>query len=447
MVTVNDAPGAAEKAGSNGAPSGANAEHDEDSDDDADEVAAQGGAGGESGAAKKKKKKKKSKSKKKKPTAQSDPPRVLVSQLFPNNTYPHGEEVEYLDENRFRTTNEEKRHLDNINNDKTADFRHAAEVHRQVRQWAQKNIKPGQTLTEIAEGIEDGVRALTGHSGLEEGDALKAGMGFPTGLSINHCAAHYTPNAGNKMVLQQGDVMKVDFGVHVNGSIVDSAFTMAFEPQFDNLLAAVKDATNAGVREAGIDVRVGEVGAAIQEVMESYEVEINGTTYPVKSIRNLNGHTILPYSIHGTKSVPIVKSNDMTKMEEGDVFAVETFGSTGNGYVHDDMETSHYARVGDAPNVALRLSSAKQLLNVINKNFGTLPFCRRYLDRLGQEKYLLGVSLRVCSGFKQSAIFPGFANKKMQLNNLVSNGIVEAYPPLCDKKGSYTAQYEHVSFC
>jgi methionyl aminopeptidase len=41
----------------------------------------------------------------------------------------------------------------------------------------------------------------------------------------------------------------------------------------------------------------------------------------------------------------------------------------------------------------LRLSSAKSLLNVINKNFGTLPFCRRYLDRLGQEKYLLGVCL------------------------------------------------------
>lgn len=55
------------------------------------------------------------------------------------------------------------------------------------------------------------------------------------------------------------------------------------------------------------------------------------------------------------------------------------------------METSHYAKVPDAPNASLRLSSAKNLLNVINKNFGTLPFCRRYLDRLGQEKYLLGV--------------------------------------------------------
>jgi methionyl aminopeptidase len=56
------------------------------------------------------------------------------------------------------------------------------------------------------------------------------------------------------------------------------------------------------------------------------------------------------------------------------------------------METSHYAKVPEATNVPLRLTSAKNLLNVITKNFGTLPFCRRYLDRLGQEKYLLGVN-------------------------------------------------------
>ncbi|KAL9108197.1 MAG: hypothetical protein Q9187_008327 [Circinaria calcarea] len=171
--------------------------------------------------------------------------------------------------------------------------------------------------------------------------------------------------------------------------------------------------------------------------MEAYEVEIGGQTYPVKCIRNLNGHTILQYSIHGTKSVPIVKGGDQTKMEEGETFAIETFGSTGKGYVRDDLETSHYARKANAPNVALRVSSARNLLNTINKNFGTLPFCRRYLDRLGQEKYLLGVG---CQLGHQT---PGITADKEQLNNLVSSGIVEAYPPLCDVKGSYTAQFEH----
>ena len=63
------------------------------------------------------------------------------------------------------------------------------------------------------------------------------------------------------------------------GRIIDSAFTLTFDPVYDNLLAAVKDATNTGIKEAGIDVRLCDIGAAIQEVMESYEVEIQGKTY------------------------------------------------------------------------------------------------------------------------------------------------------------------------
>lgn len=49
----------------------------------------------------------------------------------------------------------------------------------------------------------------------------------------------------------------------------------------------------------------------------------------VKAIRNLNGHSIGPYRIHHGKSVPIVKGGEATKMEEGEFFAIETFGSTG----------------------------------------------------------------------------------------------------------------------
>lgn len=248
-------------------------EAEDDSDDEKDEGAAAEGAGTSGGAfamnkewrppatepttltivicknaAAKKKKRKPKKKKKGGAKVQSSPPRVPLTNLFPNGQFPEGEICEYKNDNSFRTTNEEKRYLDRMNNDFLQEYRQGAEVHRQVRQYAQKNIKPGQTLTEIAEGIEDSVRALTGHPGLEEGDNIMGGMGFPCGLSINHCAAHYTPNAGNKMVLQEGDVMKVDFGAHINGRIVDSAFTMAFDPVYDPLLAAVKDATNTGIR-------------------------------------------------------------------------------------------------------------------------------------------------------------------------------------------------------
>merc|ERR1711904_644015 len=122
-------------------------------------------------------------------------------------------------------------------------------------------------------------------------------------------------------------------------------------------------------------------GAAVQEGMESHEVEIGGKTFPVKCIRNLNGHSIDPYQIHAGKSVPIVKGGEMTRMEEGEFYAIETFGSTGRGYVMEDMECSHFMKNFDAPHVPLRIPSAKRLLAHINKTFGTLAFCPRWLER------------------------------------------------------------------
>lgn len=63
------------------------------------------------------------------------------------------------------------------------------------------------------------------------------------------------------------------------------------------LLAAVKEATNTGIRAAGIDVQMCEIGEQIQEVMESHEIELDGKIYPIKCCRNLQGHSIGPYQV------------------------------------------------------------------------------------------------------------------------------------------------------
>jgi methionyl aminopeptidase len=85
-----------------------------------------------------------------------------------------------------------------------------------------------------------------------------------------------------------------------------------------------------------------DIGAAIQEVMESYEVEIAGKVFPIKAIRNITGHDILRYHIHGGKQIPFIKNNNRDKMEEGEVFAIETFGSTGKGYLNDDVRLQFF---------------------------------------------------------------------------------------------------------
>lgn len=225
---------------------------DDDDDDDDDEVHA--AASVTLTDKKKRKKTKKSKKRKKIANTQSSPPRVPLHELFPSGNYPPGELHEYdapLETTARVKLLEQHDASSGLLKDTAVlvDYRKAAEVHRQVRRWVQKSLRPGQNLTDIAVGIEDGVRALLGNDGLENGASLRSGLAFPTGLSVNHCVAHYTPNPGREdIVLKHDDVMKVDFGVHINGWIVDSAFTMSFDPVYDDLLAAVKDATNTGIK-------------------------------------------------------------------------------------------------------------------------------------------------------------------------------------------------------
>lgn len=349
---------------------------------------------------------------------QTDPPTLPVCELFPDGTFPIGQIMDHhiaQDDKKAadRFSSEEARAIDRAQLDMYNEIRQAAEAHRQTRQHIQKWVKPGMKMIDICNELESTARKLINENG------LKAGLAFPTGCSINHCAAHYTPNAGDPTVLGKDDVVKMDFGTHINGRIIDCAWTLSFNEKFDPLVNAVREATETGIKHAGIDSRLCDIGAAIQEVMESHEIELEGKTYQVKSIRNLNGHSISPYQIHSGKTVPIIKGGEAVRMEENEFYAIETFGSTGRGYVHDDMETSHYMKNFDVGHVPLRLQRSKQLLNSINKNFGTLAFCRRWLDRLGEERYL------------------------MALKDLGEKGIVEPYPPLCDVKGCYTAQFEH----
>jgi len=160
---------------------------------------------------------------------QTEPPTKRIFELEFSGKYPVGEIQDYTQEhNGFRKTSEEKvrvrvrrfcarlskfiisrftqqsQHkfqiskmaMDLLREDYFNTVREAAEVHRQVRSYAQSFIKPGIELAEMCRMLEDKNRELIGEKGLERG------IGFPTGCSINHVAAHYTPNSGDKTVLE-----------------------------------------------------------------------------------------------------------------------------------------------------------------------------------------------------------------------------------------------------
>jgi methionyl aminopeptidase len=189
---------------------------------------------------------------------QTSPPSIPVAAIYPGKIYPQGEIMPHGgDWNSFRAGSDEKKAQEKINTELYNEIREAAEVHRQVRGDFMRWIKPGLNMIEIAQRIENATKALIGADGLKRqlhnhriiikwaaeftsiAQAINfltiiamgmlcielflcRGWAFPTGLSLNHVAAHYTPNYKDKTILQQSDLMKVDFGIHV--SISRTAF-------------------------------------------------------------------------------------------------------------------------------------------------------------------------------------------------------------------------------
>ena len=92
-------------------------------------------------------------------------------------------------------------------------------IHKKIRNFIRPHLKPGLKLSELANLIENKCIELT------DGKGINSGIGFPSSLSVNDCAAHFTPCSKYDVTLDENSITKIDFGVEVNGWITDSAFT------------------------------------------------------------------------------------------------------------------------------------------------------------------------------------------------------------------------------
>ncbi len=363
-----------------------------------------------------------------------------MSELYPNGC-PKGEWNPLTDEQVMKTkhTREELDLQASLFESQLKSMRQAAEVHREIRMFARRKAQPGVKLYKLCCDVEDHARKILGMpnitvdgnervSGLHSGPS---GLAFPCGVSLNEVAAHYTPNPGDDTVIKSTDILKFDIGTHVDGHVIDSACTMHWKPHFDTLSMASREATNVGVSMAGPDACLADIGDAIEEVITSYEATIDGKTTPIVPIRNLYGHTVGQYKVHAGKSIPCIKNSGiMDRMQIGECFALETFASTGKGVVHNvdngpagTGRCSHYMVGHKSGNPS---GSAGQTLKFIKKQFGTLAFCPRWIDRDWTQKTSWRAGL--------SGLEPHREGEASYIN---------PYPPLADVAGSYTSQHEH----
>ncbi len=270
----------------------------------------------------------------------------------------------------------------------------AGRIASETRKYAKTIIKKGASLLEIAEKIESKI------------EGLGAKPAFPVSLSIDNISAHYTPSHDDE-TLASG-LLKIDFGVHVDGWISDTAFSIDLENNEENkkLIEASEKALENALKTVKKDISTDETGDVIFKTIESYGFS---------PIINLSGHSMEQYELHSGITIPNIKDNKNIKLREG-LYAFEPFATTGSGKVHDGRPSGIY-ELRETKNIRNPIS--REILEFIKKEYDTLPFCSRWLVKKFGTKALFG------------------------LKQLEDNGNLHHFPQLVEIAGSKVSQAEH----
>jgi len=274
----------------------------------------------------------------------------------------------------------------------------AGEVAREVRAEVPELVVPGTRLLEVAERVEAMIR---------ERGCMPA---FPCNVSIDAVAAHYSPPPGDVSVIPKNSVVKVDFGVVVDGFIADTAITVTDSAEGELLKKAVEEALKAAVKVVAANVKVSEVGAVIQNAL---------SRFGVKPIRNLTGHEIQRFNLHAGVSIPNVAVGDGSRLLEGHVYAIEPFATLANGAgeVVDRQPATIFKLENPRP-LGSFTDDEKNLLKMIENRFNRLPYSLRWLRDVAEDVDVIH-------------------------QKLVKNGRVKGYPLLVERSGKPVGQAEH----
>ncbi|MHA1941094.1 MAG: type II methionyl aminopeptidase, partial [Candidatus Hodarchaeales archaeon] len=283
-------------------------------------------------------------------------------------------------------------------------YRRAGQIGHEVLSKVEKMVKPGVPILEICETAEKMI--------LEKG---ADGFGFPTNVSLNNIAAHYSSPFGDESIIPDSGTVKLDIGVHVNGYIADTATTIILTEDLLSLKKAAEEGFNAGMEIIQAGSLPSMIGGRIEEAI---------TNFGYRPIKELTGHKLGRYELHGDKRLPSVSSPydpAEAALEVGEAYALETFATTGSGSIHE-IGGSRYIYMLLPRRIALRNPVSRKIYSTIYKKYKTLPFAERWLSSYDK--------------FNQARV-------RFALRELMSNGGVVVYPTLADEKGSYVAQHEH----
>ncbi len=201
----------------------------------------------------------------------------------------------------------------------------AGQVVAEVLALLAEQMQPGMTTRELDALADEHIRSRGGEP------TFLGYRGYPASICVspNAMVVHGIPGGYR---LQEGDVISIDVGVTLGGFVADSAWTFPvgeISSEAERLLQACEAALEAGIEQARVDNRVGDISAAVQRSAE-------GAGYSV--IRSLVGHGV-GRSMHEEPQVPNVgEPGRGPRLAAGMTLAIEPMISAGSDevYLHDD---------------------------------------------------------------------------------------------------------------
>lgn len=271
----------------------------------------------------------------------------------------------------------------------------AGEISKKVDSYLHEIVKKDVLLLEIAEKVESKIEELGGK------------IAFPTNLSIDENAAHYTPIVRDTSKAE--GLLKVDFGVEVEGFIADRAisFDLTDDKRYMEMIKLNELVLESVLKELEIGSPLKIVGNTIAGIVEK-----DGR---FKVIRNLAGHGLDKDNIHPGLTVSNLKNENEFELNNVAI-AIEPFLTEGRGEIYEGKPSEIYVlQQKKTP----RDRNAREMLDFIERNYKTKPFCKRWLEKVGLKNFNFSLSV------------------------LVKEGILYNFPVLIEKEKKPVSQAEH----
>lgn len=269
-------------------------------------------------------------------------------------------------------------------------YREAGDILATVLEESAERVAVGETHLAVAEYAEDRIEELGGKPA------------FPVNISVDEEASHSTPARDDETTFGE-QMVCLDIGVHVDGWIADAATTVDLSGN-PEMVAAAEESLAAAIDAIEPGVHTGEVGAAIERVIDSYDLN---------PVVNLTGHGLARYDAHTGPNVPNRALDTGVELSVGDVIAIEPFVTDGSGKVGEGRKTEIYSLLSEG---RVRNRKARQIMETVVEEYRELPFAARWLDD---------------------------ARAEMALRRLTTNDVLRSYPVLKEGDGALVSQAEH----